>query len=354
MGTCGGCPWGHRDPAEQRRDKIAEFQNIFADVRVADLPTLGLRDRVDLTWSRDADGTSRLGLYALNERVIVDLPGCPMMSPALEAFFLEFRRRAPPITRGSVRLRVAPDGARGVWLDFANVDVKTLFDEREYLRWLSDLAFVEIGQRRKALTWVDGQPKLTEPALRPWFETYDAAGAGLPLYGPVGGFSQTGFIGNRALIDAVADAAARAAVPKWLELFGGNGNFALALAARGHAVEVVEVDELAVRGLNRALELRPELDVTVHRLDAYLRHDRLPPAAGRGVLVDPPRAGLGATLAWIERERPPVLIYVSCNADTFRRDLGRLNEFNYKLESLTAVDQFAHTPHVEWVGVFKV
>ena len=354
VGTCGGCPWGTSAVVEQRRAKLGQVADLGPAVHFADTPALRLRDRADLTWWRDPAGDLRLGLYALDDRAIVDLAECPMMSTELERFFLEYRRRQPPIDRGSVRLRVGPDGARGVWLDFANVDVKTLFDERTYLAWLSELAFVEIGQRRKTLIWVDSAPKLTDPTPRPWFETYDEHGRGIPLYGPVGGFSQSGFAGNRALIDEVARAAVGAAVPKWLELFGGNGNFALALAARGLGVEVVEVDRLAVEGLRESLKHRPGLDVRVHQADAYLRTERLPPVAGRGVIVDPPRSGLKATLGWLERERPPAILYVSCYTDVFRADAAQLKKFGYTLESLVGIDQFAHSPHAEWVALFKV
>src|SRR5207248_3100271 len=145
-------------------------------------------------------GEMRLGLYGMGSREVVDLQECPMMTEPLENWFKEFHKRAPPIKKGSVRLRVSPQGERGVWLDFANQDVKKLFDEKTYLQWLSENAFVEIGQRRKALVWRDGQPKLVDPVLKPWFETYDANLQAIPLYGPVGGFSQTGFAANRELV----------------------------------------------------------------------------------------------------------------------------------------------------------
>lgn len=360
-GTCGGCPWGGRALDDQRRDKLSAVASLTPSsgraAHFAETPGLRLRDRADLIWQRSAapggGDKMRLGLYGLNQREVVDLDACPMMSPALEAFLKDYRRRAPPIARGSVRLRIAPDGRRGVWLDFANQDVKTLFEERTYLRWLSDLAYVEIGQRRKRLIWRDEQPKLIDPELHPWFETYGPGGRAIPLYGPVGGFSQSGFVGNRALIDAVAEAVARSGVTSWLELFGGNGNFALALAARGHALEVVEVDRLAIDGIERARRDHPDLEVTTRRLDAYLKLDGLPSPLGRGVLVDPPRAGLRETLPWLARERPAALVYVSCFTDVFLEDARRLIEVGYHLESLVGVDQFAQSPHAEWVALFK-
>jgi 23S rRNA (uracil1939-C5)-methyltransferase len=348
LGKCGGCPWGARSLSEQRREKLSAVEKIFATVHFVDTPAIGLRDRADLVWQ---DG--RLGLYALDSREIVDLPACPMMSPALETFFKEFRTHQPPIRKGSVRLRVSPAGERGAWLDFANADVKALFDEREYLRWLIDLAFVEIGQRRKALHWRDGAPKLVDPELRPWFETYDENGAAIPLYGPVGGFSQAGFVGNRALVGAVSAAVKASGVHRWSELFCGNGNFALALAARGYAVEAVELEALAVDGLQKSLQLHPDWNVRVNQGDVYLKTGQMPVAPG--LLIDPPRAGLRQLLDALEKSsdrRPQAIVYVSCFTDVFLQDSERLRALGYELRSLVGVDQFAHSTHSEWVSLF--
>ncbi|MBX3020195.1 MAG: hypothetical protein KF799_00840 [Bdellovibrionales bacterium] len=328
--------------------KLAELKALSKEIAFADTPSLGLRDRVDLIWE---DG--RLGLYALAKREVLDLENCAMMSPALEAFFKAYRERKPPVRKGSVRLRVSPTGARGVWLDFANQDVKTLFDEKTYLQWLSSMAFVEIGQRRKALVWRDGAPKLTDPILQPWFETYDANMRSIPLYGPVGGFSQAGFVANRALVSEVARQVEASGLSDWVELFSGNGNFALALAARGKRVTAVELDSFAIQGLERSKAERPELALEVQRADAYLKAKTLPALKGRGLLVDPPRAGLRQVLDWLaEGERPQALVYVSCFTDVFVQEAEKLRQLGYKLEQLRGVDQFPHSAHAEWIALF--
>ena len=47
------------------------------------------------------------------------------------------------------------------------------------------------------------------------------------------------------------------------------------------------------------------------------------------------------------------IIYISCNPTTQARDTEVLQHNGYKLKSLTMVDMFPHTPHVETVGVFE-
>jgi 23S rRNA (uracil1939-C5)-methyltransferase len=352
VGRCGGCNWGALDPALQIEQKIAQVRGVFPQARFVFTPEARVRDKVDLVWEE-----GRLGLYEVhkeNERSkILDLEHCAMMSAGLEAFFKEFRKLKPPIRKGSVRLRVSPQGERGAWLDFANQDVKTLFDEKNYLRALSEIAFVEIGQRRKSLIWKEGAPKLNDPVLKPWFETYDAQGKAIPLFGPVGGFSQTGFQANRALVGAVVRAVKNSGISRWLELFSGNGNFSLALAAAGLDVEAIEMDELALRGLEKSLASSDRrLTIKFGRADVYLKSKNLPAIEGRGLLVDPPRAGLRELLQVLEQgERPEALVYVSCFTDVLLADLEKLKSLGYKISSLEGVDQFPNSAHAEWIAL---
>jgi 23S rRNA (uracil1939-C5)-methyltransferase len=353
IGKCGGCPWADRGFTSQLEEKRTQLRGVFPAAEIIYQPRERVRDRADLIWERTRDGQMQLGLYALGARQVVDLPACPMMSEPLERWFLEFKKLLPPINKGSVRLRVSPSGERGVWLDFANQDVKELFTEREYLQRLSALGFVEIGQRRKALIWRDGQPKLADPVLKPWFETYDIEFQAIPLYGPVGGFTQTGFAANRALISAVAELVAASGVRRWLELFCGNGNFSLALASRGLEVEAVELDELALMGLKLSAA-EAGLHLNVQRADVYLGRQARPSLSGRGLLVDPPRAGLRELFSQLEQgERPQALLYVSCFTEVFLQDLQRLKALGYELERLVGVDQFPFSPHCEWIALFK-
>ena len=66
------------------------------------------------------------------------------------------------------------------------------------------------------------------------------------------------------------------------------------------------------------------------------------------ILVDPPRSGLSNNITEILNKFDNI-IYISCNPDTFQRDLDNLKD--YKIEKLEVFDQFSNTPHIELIAL---
>jgi 23S rRNA (uracil1939-C5)-methyltransferase len=311
-------------------------------------------------------GGYRLGLFDRFRTGIVDLQGCPQLSPALESWLHDFRRFEFPVTRGSVRLRVAPDGTRGVWLDFANIDVKSLLVERTRLdSLLASGAVVEIGQRRKRLVVREGQLKLTDAVLFPWFETY-IDGRSIPLYCSIGSFTQPGFHPNHVLIDEVMtrarefakDLGGAPALKRAAEFGSGIGNLTLPLSSMFAHVDAYEVDVLAIEGLKRTLADQARTNVTIH--SGNYQGDKALALDFKGIdllLVDPPRSGLMKFLDPLVSSppegHPQAILYISCFAESFAADSERLLAIGYQLEKLSIVDQFPQSRHYESVALFK-
>ena len=77
--------------------------------------------------------------------------------------------------------------------------------------------------------------------------------------------------------------------------------------------------------------------------DASMRHPDV-------IVVDPPRKGCDEVcLNTMLAMQPERIVYVSCDSATLARDLRVLVDGGYRLEKVRAVDQFAHTVHVETV-----
>ena len=71
------------------------------------------------------------------------------------------------------------------------------------------------------------------------------------------------------------------------------------------------------------------------------------------VVLDPPRAGASAQAERLAASKVPVIMAVSCNPATLARDARVLVDGGYQLASVTPVDQFRYTPHIEAVAVFR-
>lgn len=71
------------------------------------------------------------------------------------------------------------------------------------------------------------------------------------------------------------------------------------------------------------------------------------------VIVDPPRSGLDrATRRAILTMGPGRLVYISCNPSTFSRDARDFVSGGYRLETITMIDMFPGTRHIEIIGLF--
>jgi len=70
------------------------------------------------------------------------------------------------------------------------------------------------------------------------------------------------------------------------------------------------------------------------------------------VVFDPPRQGADAQARELAISAVPVVVAVSCDALTFARDARILVDSGYKLVTVTPVDQFRYSHHVEIVAKF--
>ena len=69
------------------------------------------------------------------------------------------------------------------------------------------------------------------------------------------------------------------------------------------------------------------------------------------ILLDPPRAGTEKeTIQNLIRIGAPQISYVACDPGVLARDLKRFVESGYHISSITALDLFPQTHHVETIA----
>ncbi len=200
------------------------------------------------------------------------------------------------------------------------------------------------GVARSRAVVVAGDPSVTD--------VIEFSQSGRPVRVSLRHGARSFFQGNRfllaPLVQLVSDATEEGSV---LDLFAGTGLFGLALAATEHAsVTMVEGDPVSGHDLALNAAARAT-DVSVEHLsvEAYLAQPRTGFVTW---VVDPPRTGLSeAVRAAALRDRPARIVYVSCDPATLARDVRALVQGGYEVRSLTGLDLFPSTAHVEAVCV---
>ncbi len=349
---CGICTWIQLSAIEQQTKKIKSLQSALQnslisfpqEIRFLSPSFSKIRDRVDLIYD-----SGRYGFYQAGKKQIFEVESCLQMSPALFEFFQDLKKIPLPIqNKGSIRLRVSPSGERGLWLDFANLDVKSLLEEKTSLQALMKLASVEIGQKRKKLS---AELKLTEPMPRHWTRTW-AGQKSIDLNSFVGSFSQAGDSANQALIRELQGFFRNAKSADWVEFGSGQGNLTFPLAAEKAKVLALESDPLALQCLQNTLQENPEFQNKISFLQGDFQiQKRHRFQKQEGVLVNPPRPGLKDFLLPLKEmqpaDRPQDFIYMSCYLESFLADAKQLHLLGYRIEQLSIVDQFPQTSHFE-------
>lgn len=355
--TCSGCDYWHLQYPDQGKLKKQHLEHLLRN-RGVEIPALEfispgnshLRDRLDFSLQG-----GRLGLYGKGLHDIIDIDICEMLSPALQEWLTEFRKIIWPVEKGSVRLRIGPQGQRGAWLDFANIDIKKILDEKTLLQELKSQSFVEIGQRRKVPVWTGQEFKLQEPELNVWFNSW-MNGTPIDLYCHVASFTQPSLAANQHIAQTISTWVQQFPGARLIEFGSGIGNLTLPALVSASKVLACEIDAMSLLGLEKTLEKLPfplqshRDKITLYRGD-FQRKILQNFSDFDGILANPPRSGLMNFLNPLEllktSERPRFFIYMSCFPESMAGDLVKLKDFGYRIDKCLILDQFPQSAHYE-------
>lgn len=352
---CSGCQFLGIPYSEQQKlkredlTKILETHGLHCKSEIGFLSAgeFFLRDRLDFTLEN-----ASLGLFGKQTREIVDLEECLQLSPALQEWLNDFRRALDPLKAifsiASFRLRVGPQGQRGLWIDAANIDIKTLLSEADPLASLTQQSFIEIGQRRKIPVWNGVQWKLQDPQLNIWFQT-QMRDREIDLYSHVASFTQPSIQANRLIAKELSKWASEIQCKSVVEFGAGIGNLSFPILGHCEQLTACEVDELSTEGFRKTLE-QQGLDSKVRFMVGDFQKKGLDFSQFDLILCNPPRSGLKNFLVPLLEDSaqvPESLIYMSCFPESMAQDLARLTQKSYEIKRMIIVDQFPQTSHYE-------
>jgi 23S rRNA (uracil1939-C5)-methyltransferase len=341
FGICGGCAIQHWETEHYQAWKrglvIEALAQAGIDCEVhplIDAHGLGRR-RVTLHARMGTHEVLKAGFSAANSHDIVPIDRCPILDPGLAGALDAAWAIAEALKPSGKPLDIQITTTRG------GLDVDVRGSGPLPSSMISALSGVAQQHRLARLTR-HGELVLmrTPPAI-------EIGPATVVL--PPGSFLQATLAGEEALAALVLDHCKRS--KHIADLFCGVGPFALRLAAKSR-VTAFDSEAGSVSALQKAATSTPGLKpVKADTRDLFRRP--LVPQELRdfdAVVFDPPRQGAQAQARELANSKIPIVIAVSCNIATFARDTRILIDGGYKIEGVTPIDQFRHTPHVELVA----
>lgn len=325
FGVCGGCQLQHLDYAAQLEAKVAFVRESLrrlgnieweGEIAVRSAEEFGYRSRAELKVARDESGRTRIGYYQAGTRDVCEVETCLILMPAAN--------------RELQRLHAEPSS-------IPNDATRVLFT---------------VGDEEVIVTPATGENGKSEAV--------DGLGTAHQLiHGINYGFGVRSFFqGNRLLVEelvktAIDDARGQLAV----DLYAGVGLFSLQLAKVFDQVCAVEGNRAAANhGIENARANNlPNVRYEAISVEAWLKYKSSEAPRPDFVLLDPPRAGAGGqVLERLAAIASPRIAYVSCDPATLARDLRLLMEYGYRIDSITALDMFPQTFHVETVVQLRI
>ena len=344
FGVCGGCAIQHWQADAYRAWKhhlvVGTLGQAKLECEVAPLIDAhgAGRRRITLHARLGTHDVLKVGFAAANSHDVIPVDRCPILDPGLNGALEAAWALAEPLIRMGKPLDIQVTAtSNGLDIDvrgsgpLTSAMITTLSRIAEKHRLARLTRHGELVLMRNAPDVTIGSAQVTLPP---------------------GSFLQATTAGEEALAQLVEKHAGRAR--HIADLFCGVGPFALRLA-RHARIAAFDSDAGAVASLQKAATATSGLKPVKAEARDLFRRPLMPPELRDydAVVFDPPRQGAQAQCERLAASKVRIVIAVSCNAATFARDAKILVDGGYRLEGVTPVDQFRHTPHVELVARFS-
>lgn len=372
---CGGCKWqflSYEDQCKVKEQQVRDAAQRIGGMDPAVVNTIlpcaepwFYRNKMELSFGEGPNGEVMLGLYPLGYHYeVFDLEECFLESEDLTRIAKKVRDFANehqiPVYNsrtheGLLRTLTVREGKHTGERMVILTTSTGVFDHREAFVGLfkdepvSSLYWNSIYQVPGQPTWTEenllaGQPALTEALIlengrRLEFDVLPQA------------FFQTNTRQAELLYSKVVEAAGLSEGDIVFDLYCGTGTIGLFCAHKAKQVLGIEVNEAAVESARGNAKRNDIGNVRFLQGGVEQRLSGLNEKPDV-VIVDPPRAGLeGETVDQVAAFGAKRVVYVSCNPTTLARDLKRFSELGYTTQSITPVDMFPQTHHVESIAL---
>lgn len=312
FGKCGGCDWLHFSYPAQMEWKQKLVQESFRRLAKMEVSVDGLGDpELHLGYRTRATFRGHKkshGFYAPKSHDVVDIQECPLCDPAMNEALETIRETG---VTGDIEVLVNPEGDEVfVWTDKPSRPLKDAFPVAEAPGF---------GEERATFMF-DGTPVVN------------------------GSFNQSSLKLNRVLVNHVHEVLESST--SILDLYCGSGNLTIGLSDRAKVLGI-DRDGPSIR----AADLTGRGEYHIGKQKDF--HDFIHRQHWDAIVLDPPRIGAKNVMVSLSTADANQIVYVSCDHATQARDVAVLVKAGWSITSLTAIDLFPNTAHVETVCVLE-
>jgi 23S rRNA (uracil1939-C5)-methyltransferase len=362
FGRCGGCSWQHIGYGQQLQSKqVILAETLWRGARVSAecvrpvVPSdaqYGYRSRVQFKLHGSASNL-RIGFFRSNSHQVEDVgAGCAIALPVINTVLAALRAVLASFPDVTAIPQISIDCSETAIIAVVSYTGRDKRAAADFFRRrqadLAPLTGVFLNTGRQALQNVYGDDQLTYtlPAA-------SSEGNACRLAYQPGGFSQVNRDQNRTMLEIVRRMAGFQGTENVLDLYCGNGNFSLPIAAEVASVTGVEeyAGSIASAEANRAANGIANAEFICADASAGLK--QLAARRFDTVILDPPRSGAADVLPGLCGLDPDRIIYVSCDPSTLARDCGLLAGYGYHVRECVPLDMFPQTYHLESVTLLR-
>lgn len=319
FGACTGCQFQHVSYERQleiKRETVADalvriggLDGGIVDATLASPEPFGYRNHARFTVSKPQPRPGRLGYVHREKRQHVEIDHCLLMTDWINEAASKLQGKVAETTQLSLRYGVNT----GDWLlqphfDGANVPMPS------------------------------GQKHYKEQLLGHTFQVSSPS------------FFQVNTRQAERMMTRVIDALELTGDETVVDAYAGVATFAVLLA--DHVKRAIAVEESASALIDARVNVEGIANVELRQARTENVLAELSEEGVDAVILDPPRAGcMPGTIDALLNYPPRRIVYVSCDPETLARDLALLTAGPFTLDSVTPVDMFPQTHHIESVSI---
>ncbi len=366
FGKCGGCNLFKLQESEYLKYKYNNLCNLLSDLIDTSIikniiPINGPRRRVKF----QVDFGNNIGFHETKTNNVVPISKCPLIEaeinnliPKLKSLLITFVKRS----EGNINITKVNNG---IIINLNNINIMKLDISKINTFGKENTNIVEITATGNNLKNILSNKNINGPIVEIYKKEIPKINFNnIDIQTPSTSFLQVSNESEQKIVDTVkyciendfTDIKTKLNTNtklKIADIFCGLGLFSFNLYNYSNSIISFDNDKNAISNLNKAahkynlpvngihqdLFLKPIKESVLNQLDL--------------IIIDPPREGAINQIKQITKSSLKNLIYVSCNPITFKRDCKILLDAGYKIKTITPIDQFKLTEHIELIASFE-